>query len=48
MLAIRFVKNSNMTKLEISRTLSRLESERMLSRVRDGIGKGVNLKNELI
>ena len=34
----------NMTKSEISRTLSRLESEGMLSRVRDVIGKGVNLK----
>jgi len=38
------MKNSNMTKSEISRTLSRLESEGMLSRVRYIIGKGVNLK----
>ena len=43
-----FVKNSNMTSSKISRTLSKLESQGILTRVRDGMGKRVNLhKSEL-
>ncbi len=43
-----FVKNSNMTNSKISRTLSKLESQGILTRVRDGMGKRVNLhKSEL-
>ena len=43
------VKESSMTNSKISRTLSKLESQGILTRVRDGMGKRVNLhKDELI
>ena len=43
------VKESSMTNSKISRSLSKLESQGILTRVRDGMGKRVNLhKDELI
>ena len=43
------VKESSMTNSKISRTLSKLESQGILTRVRDGMGKRVHLhKNELV
>ncbi|NDF22664.1 MAG: hypothetical protein EB152_05000, partial [Euryarchaeota archaeon] len=43
------VKESSMTNSKISRSLSKLESQGILTRVRDGMGKRVNLhKNELV
>ena len=43
------VKESSMTNSKISRSLSKLESQGILTRVRDGMGKRVHLhKNELV
>lgn len=41
-----FVKNSDMTDSKISRALTKLEARGVVTRVRDGMGKRVNLNQE--